>query len=108
MVCAESLSCGTPVVGFKAGGPESIGLADYCEFVEYPNLDKLQDCVMNWIDKKIDKQVKKVKVAKKAVNKNVIDILKKEMGEVETNRTIENYMNNLIEKRHDLIERCDY
>ena len=37
-----------------------------------------------------------------------IDILKKEMGEVETDRTIENYMNNLIKKRHDLIERCDY
>lgn len=35
MVTAESLSCGTPVVGFKAGGPEQIAVQDYSQFVEY-------------------------------------------------------------------------
>lgn len=35
MVTAESLCCGTPVVGFKAGGPESIALMEYCSFTEY-------------------------------------------------------------------------
>jgi len=37
-----------------------------------------------------------------------IDLLQKEMGEVQTNPTVENYINNLIKKRHVLIERCDY
>lgn len=43
MVVAESLCCGTPVVGFKAGGPESIGLKEYCNFCDYGNLDLLCD-----------------------------------------------------------------
>lgn len=38
MVTAESLCCGTPVIGFRAGGPESIALAEYCEFVEYGDI----------------------------------------------------------------------
>ena len=45
MVCAESLSCGTPVVGFKAGAPEKIALSEYSTFVEYGDLDKLQKAV---------------------------------------------------------------
>ena len=35
MICAESLCCGTPVVGFLAGGPESIALKEYSTFVAY-------------------------------------------------------------------------
>src|SRR5690606_32654348 len=35
MIVAESLSCGTPVVGYKAGGPESITIEKYSEFVEF-------------------------------------------------------------------------
>jgi len=34
MVTAESLCCGTPVVGFKAGGPESIAIEPYAKFVD--------------------------------------------------------------------------
>ena len=45
MVCAESLSCATPVVGFMAGAPEEIALADYSIFVEYGNMDELQKAV---------------------------------------------------------------
>ena len=41
MIVAESLSCGTPVVGFLAGGPESITVNEYSEFVEYGNIDAL-------------------------------------------------------------------
>lgn len=41
MVTAESLCCGTPVVGFEAGGPESIALADYSRFVEYGDIHKI-------------------------------------------------------------------
>lgn len=41
MVTAESLCCGTPVVGFKAGGPESICISQYTSFVEYGDVDSL-------------------------------------------------------------------
>lgn len=50
MVCAESLSCGTPVVGFKAGGPETIALKEYSEFVEYGNIELLESSLNAWID----------------------------------------------------------
>lgn len=43
MVTAESLCCGTPVIGFLAGGPESIAIPEYCNFVEYGNLDKMAE-----------------------------------------------------------------
>ena len=52
MICAESLSGGTPVVGFKAGGPEQIYLGDYSEFVDYGDLDGLTGCIRRWIGQK--------------------------------------------------------
>ena len=41
MVTIESLCCGTPVVGFKAGAPEQIALKDYSKFVEFGNIKEL-------------------------------------------------------------------
>lgn len=41
MVTAESLCCGTPVVGFKAGAPEEITIPEYSAFVEQENVDGL-------------------------------------------------------------------
>lgn len=52
MVCAESLSCGTPVVGFFAGGPETISIEKYSKFVEQGNLNQLETEVEEWLDKK--------------------------------------------------------
>lgn len=52
MVCAESLSCGTPVIGFRAGGPEQISLDKYSEFVEYGDVNSLEKCIYTWINKK--------------------------------------------------------
>ena len=43
MVCAESLCCGTPVVGFKAGAPEQIALPEYSSFVEYGDVDSMAE-----------------------------------------------------------------
>ncbi len=43
MVTSESLCCGTKVVGFKAGGPEAIALKEYSEFVEYDDIDSLEN-----------------------------------------------------------------
>lgn len=41
MVAAESLSCGTPVVGFKAGGLETISVKEHSYFAEYADMNDL-------------------------------------------------------------------
>lgn len=45
MIIAESLCCGTPVVGYLAGGPESIAIPKYCTFVEYGNTIGLKQSI---------------------------------------------------------------
>lgn len=47
MVCAESLCCGTLVVGFKAGAPEQISLKEYSAFCEYGDVDELCSMTKN-------------------------------------------------------------
>ena len=42
MVTAESLCCGTPVIGFKAGAPEQIAIPEYSKFVDYGKLNDLR------------------------------------------------------------------
>lgn len=54
MVCAESLCCGTPVVGFKAGGIESIAIPDYSDFVEFGNIEKLKRSILGMLDKTVN------------------------------------------------------
>lgn len=54
MVCAESLCCGTPVVGFCAGGPEMIALPDFSTFVPYGDMEKLQCAVESFMDKEFN------------------------------------------------------
>lgn len=56
MIVAESLCCGTPIVGFKAGAPEEIGILEYCSFVEYGNLDGLVKEVVDRINNPICKK----------------------------------------------------
>lgn len=57
MIVAESLCCGTPVVGFKAGGPESIAIDNYCVFVDYNNVEKLSEVLNEQMKVTIDKQL---------------------------------------------------
>jgi glycosyltransferase involved in cell wall biosynthesis len=52
MICAESLACGTPVVGFEAGAPETISLKKYSEFVKQGDVNALEAAVRTWLDKK--------------------------------------------------------
>ncbi len=52
MACAESLVCGTPVVGFEAGGTESIAIDRYSEFAKFGDIDGLILLINKWIDKK--------------------------------------------------------
>lgn len=57
MPCAESLCCGTPVVGFESGGPESISLAQYSEFCQYGNVEQLKNLILKWVKVKEDEFV---------------------------------------------------
>lgn len=52
MVCAESLCCGTPVVGFKAGGPESISMKEHSRFVDFGNMNDLYEELVRMINQK--------------------------------------------------------
>ena len=54
MIVAESLCCGTPVVGFKAGGPESISIPEYSSFVEYGDVNELKVIVEHMLENKYD------------------------------------------------------
>ena len=56
MVLAESLCCGTPVVGFKAGGPESIAMKEYCELVEYGNIEKYEEAVKRMLNQNFNRE----------------------------------------------------
>lgn len=54
MVCAESLCCGTPVIGFLAGGPESISIGEYSTFVEQGNVEELEKAISQMLDRHVD------------------------------------------------------
>lgn len=56
MVAAESLCCGTPVVGFNAGGPETIALSEYSSFVEYGNIEALIETLRKSLKQDINKE----------------------------------------------------
>jgi len=53
MIVAESLCCGTPVVGFKAGAPEQIAIKDFSFFSEYGNIDELNENIRVYMEKNI-------------------------------------------------------
>lgn len=79
MICAESLCCGTPIVGFKAGAPEQISLPDYSEFVDYGDLDALESAVRKRLSKKKDECIvdkAKALYAKNVMSQQYIDIYK--------------------------------
>ncbi len=85
MICAESLCCGTPVVGFLAGGPESIAIPEYSSFVEYANLQLLKKEVLSFFDKKFDStkisEKSITKFSRKAMTDGYIDTYKKILNE---------------------------
>ena len=56
MVTAESLCCGTPVVGFKAGAPEQITIEEYSEFVTHGDLEMLYSVTGEMLSKNQSKK----------------------------------------------------
>lgn len=55
MVTAESLCCGTPLVGFVAGGPEQIALPEYSSFTSYGDVDFLEMSISKFLNSTFDK-----------------------------------------------------
>lgn len=72
MPSAESLACGTPVVGFMAGGPETICLKEYSEFVEYGDVAALVACVQRWLPFKKECASEIVDIAKDYYSKETM------------------------------------
>lgn len=56
MVVAESLCCGTPVVGFKAGGPETIAIPDASLFVGQRDVEGLAKAIRMMMQKDFDRK----------------------------------------------------
>lgn len=71
MVCAESLCCGTPIVGFRAGGPESISIQDYSIFVDSGNVESLADALTKMLNTNYEKDLISEK-AKRIYDKSIM------------------------------------
>lgn len=55
MIVAESLCCGTPIVGFQAGGPESIGIQPYSVFIpRQDGIDGLRSVLNDMFNRRFD------------------------------------------------------
>lgn len=72
MPCVESLACGTPVVGFRAGGPETICLKEYSEFVDYGDINALVECVKKWVTFKMNHKLDISEYSKKYYSKEIM------------------------------------
>lgn len=81
MICAESLCCGTPIVGFKSGGPETIALSNYSTFVDYGNIQSLAKSVKETTSKVLDKKTISAEAinrySKEIMTQNYIEVYKK-------------------------------
>lgn len=82
LVCAESLACGTPVIGFKSGAPETITIKEYSEFVEYKDIDALVAATHSWINKKREitsklTDIASSKYSKENMYRNYLELYKK-------------------------------
>ena len=84
MPVAESLSCGTPVVGFEAGAPEQITIPGYSDFVAYGDMDALEGAARKWLDTTVDRdalsQEAVAKYDKKQMVKEYIELYYKMKG----------------------------
>ena len=74
MVTAESLCCGTPVVGFEAGGPESITVSEHSKFVEYGDYPGMIDAIRSFIGMNVDSEKCREKYSKEKMTTNYIDV----------------------------------
>ena len=84
MILAESLCSGTPVVSFKAGGPESIAIEKYCDFAEYGDLKGIEEKLRARLLLKKEDEISVLaqeKYNKKIMANNTIKVYSKLIGE---------------------------
>lgn len=68
MPVAESLCCGTPIVGFEAGGPESIAIEEYSQFIDFGDIDNLERIIKEkWLSFKENEKSEKISEDSKKV-----------------------------------------
>lgn len=86
MVVAESLCCGTHVVGFEAGGPETIAILEYADFVKYGDIEAMDKAICLRLETEYNKELisKKAKLvySSDAMVKRYIHIYKMLIGDV--------------------------
>ena len=51
MTCVEALCCGTPFVGFKCGGTESIAIEEFTRFVDYGDVNSMAESIKEITEK---------------------------------------------------------
>lgn len=73
MTTAEALCCGTPVVGFLAGAPETIALKQYSSFVPYGDVTSLKREVENVLKEERGRDAEQIaKEAKRRYSEEVM------------------------------------
>lgn len=76
MITAESLCCGTPIVGFEAGAPEGIAIQEYSDFVPYGDTERLKQSLLKRLKEPTNKEeiskVARAKYAKETMAKNYV------------------------------------
>ncbi len=89
MIVAESLCCGTPIVGFKAGAPEMVAIPEYSTFSEHGDLDLLECNVRLFLGKKY------------------VGISEKAAGVYSRERMVSNYLKLYLSLSNEVIEKDD-
>lgn len=78
LVTAESLCCGTPVAGFKAGGPEMITIPAFSCFCDWGDVDALEKNVRGMLADSFDRgqiaQIAAAKYSKETMCADYIDL----------------------------------
>lgn len=75
MVTAESLCCGTPVVGFKAGAPEQIAIPEYSRFVEYGDMEELKQAMLSYRKKDMTIKLAEEASSRYAAKRNISEYI---------------------------------
>ncbi len=73
MVVAESLSCGTPVVGFEAGAPETIAIPKYTAFSEQGNVEALTENLERFLNNNFDSEEISKEAREKYDRENMVE-----------------------------------
>ena len=80
MPVAESLCCGTPVVGFKAGAPEQISIKEYSEFINFGDIDELLKVIYKYLNIPKDDKISDIsikKYSKETMAREYLELYKK-------------------------------